>query len=212
MKLISVNVGEPRIVETPRGEILTSIFKQQVEGRRKVVPHNVEGDRQADLSVHGGPSKAVYGYAHDHYDYWTRELPGEKLSFGMFGENLTIDGLFESDIHIGDLVAIGTTRLRVTQPRMPCVKLAIRFNRPDMVKRFWKSGRSGIYFAVEQAGDIGAGDSVTVLVAHPLKVSVTDVIALYRGDSHDKGLYERSMAAPLSGGWKNEIRERWMSS
>jgi len=212
MKLVSVNVGQPRIVETPRGQILTSIFKEPVEGRRKVVQHNVEGDRQADLTVHGGPKKAVYAYPLEHYSYWADQLPQHPLPFGVFGENLTIGGLLESEIHIGDLVEIGTARLRVTQPRMPCAKLAIRFERSDMVRLFWKSGRSGLYFAVEEAGVIGAGDDVRIVELDSSKVSVADVISLYTGESADTELFERFMAAPIGGKWKEGIRERWATS
>lgn len=212
MKLLSLNVAQPSVAETPHGNVLTSIFKRPVEGRRKIVPHNVEGDRQADLTVHGGPKKAVYAYAREHYHYWAEQLPNDKLPFGAFGENLTVEGLTESNIHIGDLVEIGTTRLRVTQPRMPCAKLNIRFDRPDMVKMFWKSGRSGVYFSVEQSGDVGTNDDVHILDADPLKVSIADVIRLYKGESQDQQLFERFMAAPVSGGWKERIHERWNSA
>jgi MOSC domain-containing protein YiiM len=209
MKLISLNVSQPRIVETGRGEVVTSIFKEPVEGRRRIAPHNVDGDRQSDLAVHGGPKKAVYGYAWDHYEYWAEALPETVLSAGMFGENLTVEGLWEDALHIGDVVAIGSARLRVTQPRMPCWKLALRFGRADMVKRFWKSGRSGIYFAVEGTGDSGAGDEVEVLETHPLKVSVADVVRMYQGETGDSELFERIMASPLAGSWREGIREKW---
>ena len=212
MKLVSLNVGQPRLVDTPRGQILTSIFKDPVEGRRKVVPHNVEGDRQSDLTVHGGPKKAVYAYALEHYGYWAEALSDFPLTHGAFGENLTIGGLLESEIHIGDLVEIGTTRLRVTQPRMPCYKLALRFDRPDMVKKFWLSGRSGVYFSVEQAGEIAAGDQVRVIETHPLRVSIADVVGLYKGEHGDQDLFERFMAAPVAGSWKEGIRDRWAAS
>jgi MOSC domain-containing protein YiiM len=209
MKLISLNVGQPRIVNTPRGQVLTSIFKEPVEGPRKVVQHNVEGDRQADLTVHGGPKKAVYAYAFEHYSYWSDALPDHELPCGVFGENLTVEGMLESEIHIGDAVEVGSARLRVTQPRMPCAKLSIRFNRPDMVRLFWKSARSGVYFAVEQAGVICAGDDVRIVERNALKVSVADVISLYTGESVQPELFERFMAAPIGGSWKEGIRERW---
>ena len=210
MKLISLNVGQPRVVETTRGDLLTSIFKEPVEGRRKIVPHNVEGDRQADLTVHGGPKKAVYAYSEEHYAYWADALPHASLPFGAFGENLTVSGLLESEIHIGDVVKIGTAKLRVTQPRMPCVKLAVRFGRADMVKLFWQSNRSGVYFSVEEAGEAGAGDEVSIVERNGLGVSVADVVSLYNGESDDRELYERFLASPLAGSWKQGIRERWM--
>lgn len=209
MKVISLNVGSPRVVETPRGGILTSIFKEPVEGRRQVVPYNIEGDRQADLSVHGGPYKAIYGYSWDHYPYWRKELNEPGLAAGAFGENLTIEGASEEDLHIGDLLGIGTARLRVTQPRMPCYKLNLRFDRADMVKRFWRSRRSGYYFAIETPGDLGAGDDVHLLEAHPLQVSIADVVRMYQGDSNDKDVYQRIVASPLRGSWRQGIQERW---
>jgi len=202
-------VGQPRLIHTPRGDVLTSIFKEPVQGRRQVVRHNVEGDRQADLSVHGGPKKAIYAYAAEHYSYWTKALPQSPVNFGMFGENLTVEGMLETGIHIGDLVEIGTARLRVTQPRMPCFKLALRFDRSDMVKLFWKSGLSGVYFSVEQEGVIEAGDEVRTLEQHAGKVSVADVVKLYKGESSDAELYSRFMAAPVAGSWKEGVRERW---
>jgi MOSC domain-containing protein YiiM len=209
MRLSAVSVGQPRVIQTPRGDVLTSIFKEPVQGRRKVVQHNVEGDRQADLSVHGGPKKAIYAYAADHYSYWAKNLPHIAVNFGMFGENLTVEGLLETAIHIGDLVEIGTARLRVTQPRMPCFKLALRFDRPDMVKLFWKSGLSGVYFSVEQEGVIEAGDELRTVEQHASKVSVADVVTLYKGESSDADLYARFMAAPIAGSWKEGVRERW---
>jgi MOSC domain-containing protein YiiM len=209
MKLISLNVGQPRVVETTHGDLLTSIFKEPVEGRRKIAPHNVEGDRQADLTVHGGPKKAVYAYAQEHYAYWAKTLPDDFLPFGAFGENLTVSGMLEGEIRIGDLVQVGTAKLRVTQPRMPCVKLAVRFGRADMVKLFWQSNRSGVYFSVEEAGEAGAGDEVLMLEADPMQVSVADVVSLYKGENHDADLYHRFIASPLAGGWKEGVRERW---
>lgn len=209
MKLVSLNVGAPRIVETPRGGILTSIFKEPVEGRRAAAPHNIEGDKQADLTVHGGPYKAVYGYSWDHYRYWRNELNDADLGAGAFGENLTVEGLSEEDLHVGDLVEIGTARLRVTQPRMPCYKLALRFDRADMVKRFWKSRMSGFYFSIETPGELGAGDELRVVEVHPLSVSIADVVRMYQGESKDKDLYRRIVASPLRGSWRQGIQERW---
>jgi MOSC domain-containing protein YiiM len=176
-----------------------------------VVQHNVEGDRQADLTVHGGPNKAVYAYAFEHYAYWSQALPNHELPCGAFGENLTVEGLLESEIHIGDAVEIGGARLRVTQPRMPCAKLALRFERPDMVKLFWKSARSGVYFAVEQPGVICAGDDVRIVERDAQNVSVAEVISLYTGEAAQQELYKRFMAAPIGGSWKEGIRERWAS-
>jgi MOSC domain-containing protein YiiM len=208
MKLLSINVGQPRTVETARGPILTSIYKEPVVGARQVVGHNIEGDRQSDLTAHGGPSKAVYAYAWDHYAHWGEVLNEPSLQFGSFGENLTVEGLCEDELCIGDQLDVGTVRLRVTQPRMPCAKLALRFGRSDMVKLFWRSGLSGIYFAVEREGLIAAGDELQIAFRHPLRVSVADVVRLYKQEREDNDLFERVMAAPVSGSWKQEIQER----
>src|SRR5712692_6598330 len=159
-RIISVNVGMPREVRVHNTQVTTSIFKSPVEGRVAVRDNNLTGDQQADLTVHGGPYKAVYLYPAEHYGYWAEQLPGAELPFGMFGENLTTIGLLEESVHIGDRFRIGSAVLEVTQPRMPCYKLGIRFGRADMVKMFWTSGRSGIYFSVVDEGDIGAGDAI----------------------------------------------------
>ncbi len=163
MHIVSVNVGQPKEIALKERKVLTSIYKQPVQGRVAVREHNIEGDRQADLRVHGGPNKAIYAYASEHYPYWANELPGLDLPWGAFGENLTLAGVTESDLFIGDLLRVGNCVLQVTQPRMPCFKLNLRFGRSDMVKRFWKSGFSGIYFAIAAEGDIQAGDGIELL-------------------------------------------------
>src|SRR6266542_4593910 len=157
MKLLSVNVGRPQVVTRNGEPVSTGIFKRPAEGRVMLRTLNLDGDRQADLSVHGGPSKAVYVYPSEHYDYWKQELPEMVLPWGMFGENFTSGGLFESELNIGDKFRVGSAVVMVTEPRMPCYKLGIRFNRPDMIKRFLASGRTGFYFAVLQEGEVGVG-------------------------------------------------------
>src|SRR5262249_3326376 len=146
VKLISVNVGLPREVPWNGRTIATGIFKAPVAGRVAMRTLNLDGDRQADLSVHGGPAKAVYCYPSEHYPLWTHEL-GRELPIGMFGENCTTEGLGEDDVHLGDEFTIGSARVVVTQPRMPCFKLGIRFQSEDIIKRFLASGRSGFYVA-----------------------------------------------------------------
>ncbi len=156
MKVISVNVGLPRNVPYRGRSISTGIFKEPVEGRVKVQRLNVEGDRQADLSVHGGIEKAVYAYPSEHYEFWKGELPEMDLPWGMFGENLTTEGLLEDKVNIGDKLKVGTALFIVTQPRMPCYKLGIKFGRNDIIKRFLKSGRTGFYFSVLDEGEVSA--------------------------------------------------------
>ena len=209
MQILSVNVGRPRQVETNIGPVLTSIFKFPVDGPVKVRAHNLEGDQQADLTVHGGPWKAVYLYPSEHYPRWGGELPGMDLPYGAFGENLTTEGLSEEQAHIGDQFRVGSAILQVTQPRMPCFKLALRFGRADMVKRFWKSGRSGIYFSIVQDGELKRGDSIEQVNRDPEQVSVADVVRLFKHETQDEDLLLRALRTPLHGSWKQDIQERW---
>jgi MOSC domain-containing protein YiiM len=172
MQVISVNVGLPRNVEW-RGKIVqTSIFKEPVAGTLRVGRLNIEGDQQSDLTVHGGAGKAVYVYPSEHYAFWRQELPDAELPWGAFGENLTTTGLSEQDVHIGDRFGIGSAEFVVTQPRMPCFKLTIRFGRADMIKRFYRSGRSGFYLAVTKEGEIAAGDAVFVISRDPDAITI----------------------------------------
>lgn len=179
MEITSVNVGMPRRIEWQGRVVETGIFKEPVSGRVRVNRFNLEGDRQADLTVHGGAEKAVYVYPAEHYPFWRGELPELEFPRGAFGENLTTSGLTESTVHIGDRLGIGSAEFVVTQPRMPCYKLGVRFGRPDMPKRFMRSGRTGFYLAVTREGDVGAGDAIAVLQRHPEAVSVADVASMY---------------------------------
>jgi MOSC domain-containing protein YiiM len=209
MTVVSVNVGAPQKVRGLDGKVvLTSIFKSPVEGRVAVRNYNIEGDKQADLRVHGGPYKAIYCYPEEHYSYWQRELPETQLVPGNFGENLTTRGLLESDVYIGDRFRVGTALLQVTQPRMPCFKLGIRFGRADMVKLFWRSERAGIYFSIVEEGDVAAGDPIQQVSADSNGITIANVVALYTGKTNSPDLVERALRAPLFGSWKNGIRER----
>jgi MOSC domain-containing protein YiiM len=206
IRVLSLNVGGPRQVNTRAGIVLTSIFKVPVEGKVRLVEHNLAGDRQSDLRVHGGPCKAVYLYPFEHYAYWKQELPDADLPYGAFGENLTTEGVTEDALHIGDRVRIGSAVLQVTQPRMPCYKLALRFGRADMVKRFWASGRSGIYFSIVEEGELASGDRIEVVATDPHRVSVRDVVRLFKREVQDDELLERVLKVPLYGSWKRDIQ------
>jgi len=193
-RVVSVNVGLPRTVHWKGREVTTAIFKQPVEGRIRVRRVNLDGDRQGDLSVHGGPAKAVYAYPLEHYAYWQEQL-GEELQRGAFGENLTVAGLpLERETAIGDRFRIGTAELVVTQPRLPCYKLGLRFGREDMVKRFLASGRTGYYFAVEAEGDVGAGDRVERVARDPARMAVSEVTRVFASDRDDLATMERLVA------------------
>ena len=199
MNLVSVNVGLPREVEWGGKRVTTGIFKSAVEGPTKVHTLNLEGDGQADLTVHGGPSKAVYVYPSEHYEFWRSELAGVALPWGVFGENLSTAGLVEDDVQIGDEFRIGTVRVRATEPRLPCFKLAVRFERPDIVKRFLQSQRTGFYFAVLQEGRMQAGDSVVREETAPDSVSIADVVRLYTTDRGNEDLLRRVVSLEALG-------------
>lgn len=209
MKILSISVGRPREVDWRGKAVQTSIFKTPVPGRVRVARLNIQGDEQSDLSVHGGPDKAVYAYPAEHYAFWKRELPEMDFPWGAFGENLTTEGLLESEVHIGDRFKAGSAEFVVTQPRMPCFKLGIRFGRPDMVKRFLRSGRTGFYLAVLQEGEVGAGDPLERGGGDGKRVSVADIVGLYDRDAADQGLLRRaSELAALPESWREYFRER----
>ncbi|MBW4674261.1 MAG: MOSC domain-containing protein [Desmonostoc geniculatum HA4340-LM1] len=195
MKLISVCVGLPREVSWKRKSVTTSIFKQPVNGRVMLRSLNLDGDRQADLTVHGGAEKAVYAYPMEHYAYWRQELPDEDLPWGAFGENLTIEGLSETEVNIGDRFRIGSAVVMVTQPRFPCFKLNLKFGRDDMVKRFLNSRLSGIYFSVVQEGEIGVGDEIELVSRDENNVTVADIVQIYVREA-DENLVRRAVQVP----------------
>jgi len=209
VRIVSVNAGLPRQVEWRGKAVTTSIFKTPVAGRVPVARLNIAGDRQSDLSVHGGADKAIYAYPSEHYEFWRNELPGTDLPYAAFGENLTTEGLREEGVHIGDRFRAGSAEFMVTQPRMPCFKLGIRFNRPDIVKRFLRSGRTGFYLAVLREGEIGAGDSIEPVALDDSQITVADVVALYAADDANQDLLRRaSESAALPESWREYFRER----
>jgi MOSC domain-containing protein YiiM len=176
MKVLSVNVGLPRIVEYRGEPVATGIYKEPVGGRVTVNEFNLADDAQADLRVHGGYAKAVYVYPSEHYEFWRKELPDADLPFGIFGENLTTHGLTETSVNVGDRFRIGTAEFIVTQPRQPCFKLGIRFGRADIIKRFAKSGRSGFYLAIEKTGELGAVDAIEFLSREAHQPSIFEIV------------------------------------
>ncbi|MBD2729006.1 MOSC domain-containing protein [Nostoc sp. FACHB-892] len=209
MKLISVNVGFPREVTWKGKTVSTGIFKEPVSDRLMVRSLNLEGDGQADLTVHGGADKAVYVYPFEHYDYWRGELPDTELSLGIFGENFTTTGLREEEVNIGDHFQIGTVKLMVTQPRLPCYKLGIRFGRPDMVKRFLASRRTGFYFRVLQEGEVGAGDILELVSRDDNNVTVADITQLYvRAEDNPELLHRAAQLEALPESWRDYFQQQ----
>ena len=208
MQLVSVNVGLPREVASHGRVVRTSIWKDPVEGLVHVSSLNLDGDKQSDLSVHGGPDKAVYAYPCEHYEYWRRELQATDLAWGTFGENLTTEGLLESDIRIGDRIRVGSAEFLVTQPRMPCFKLGIRFGRDDMVKRFLRSGRPGFYLAVVREGEVARGNLIEFVGRDEHGVTVADIASLYTRDRDNEDLLRRAVDVPaLPESWKEYFRK-----
>jgi MOSC domain-containing protein YiiM len=209
MRVLSVNVGLPREVEWRNEVVATAIHKAPVAGPVEVRRLNLVGDRQADLSVHGGPDKAVYVYTSEHYAFWRDELPAVALPWGAFGENLTVEGLSETELRVGDELRIGTAEFIVTQPRLPCYKLNVRFQRPDMVKRFLRSGRTGFYLAVLREGHIAAGDTVAVIPTDRSAIGVTEVVTLYTKKGANGELLQRALAtAALPDSWRDYFQAR----
>jgi MOSC domain-containing protein YiiM len=213
MKVVSLSVGLPREVEWDGHTVLTSIFKAPVDGRLQVTALNLEGDKQSDLTVHGGVEKAVYAYPSEHYAYWRNELPDTELNWAMFGENLTTEGLIEADVRIGDRFRVGSAEFVVTQPRLPCFKLGIRFGRKDMLKRMLKSGRTGFYFAVTREGEVGAGDAIERISRAADDLTISDIVNLYTVDAENQDLMRRATRSSiLPEGWKNYFRKRLRQS
>jgi MOSC domain-containing protein YiiM len=208
-KLISLQVGLPRTITRDGEEVSTGIFKSPVEKRVRMRHLNLEGDRQADLTVHGGQNKAVYAYPSEHYPFWKKKLPGVDLPWGSFGENLTTSGLLENEVCIGDRFTIGTAEVVVTQPRLPCFKLNLKFGRDDMVNRFLASHYTGFYFRVLREGEVGAGDEIVQVHRDENRVSVLDILRLYLNESRSSELRQRALRVEyLSPSWRKEFSEQ----
>jgi MOSC domain-containing protein YiiM len=194
VEVISLNVARPRLVMYKGASVSTGIFKQPVPGRVALRALNLDGDRQADLSVHGGVYKAVYAYPSEHYAYWRQELPEMDLQWGMFGENFTTTGLGEDELHVGDRFRIGSATVMVRQPRMPCYKLAVKFQMDDILDRFLVSGLSGFYFSVEQEGEVGVGDSFDLLSRNHDGVTIAEMNRLFVRERYNRDLLEKAIA------------------
>jgi MOSC domain-containing protein YiiM len=179
--LVSIAVGTPTEVRWNDEIVLTSIFKTAVTGRVWVGTINIAGDDQSDRTVHGGLEKAVYAYPSEHYPAWQKELGTATLPWASFGENLTTRGLRESVVRIGDRYRVGSAEFIVSQPRLPCYKLEIKFGRSDMVRRFMSVDRSGFYLAVEQEGEIGAGDAIELIEQDARDLTVAEAYRLKLG-------------------------------
>lgn len=206
MQVLSIHAGQPQTVEWRGYVVTTSIFKQPVTQRVAVGKLNIQGDRQSDLSVHGGPDKAVYIYPSIHYPFWRTQYPDLTIAYGMLGENLTVDGLREDNTYIGDTFRIGTAEFTVTQPRLPCFKLAVRFGKPDVLQRMLHSGQTGFYVKVAREGEIGPGDSIEWLSRDEHKVSVWELVSLFRSGGKDQTIIQRALQVEaLPASWRKDL-------
>jgi MOSC domain-containing protein YiiM len=206
LKLLSLNVGLPRQVRFQDGIVTTGIFKEPIRGRIRLRKLNLDGDRQADLTVHGGVDKAVYAYPGEHYSYWREELPGKLLPWGMFGENFTTEGMFEETVNIGDQFMVGTAKLVATQPRMPCYKLGVKFGNMDIIKRFLASGLTGVYFKVVKEGELEQGDEIKLIKKDKNNVTVKDIVRLYTVNKDDVQTIQRAIKIKdLPKGWRSHF-------
>jgi MOSC domain-containing protein YiiM len=209
VRLISLNVGRPRLVVYNGKTINTGIFKQPISVPVQLRSLNLDGDRQADLSVHGGIFKAVYAYPSEHYPFWRQEMPGADLPWGTFGENFTTSGLSEDELHVGDRLQIGSSIVMVRQPRTPCYKLAAKFQRDDMIERFLLSGRSGFYFSVEQEGSVAAEDAFQLLTRNPDGITISEMNRLFVREKYNQDLLRKAVhTAALPENWREYFAER----
>ena len=207
-KLVSLQVGTPRAVQVDGGEVATAIFKSSVDKRIALHWLNLDGDKQADLSVHGGRDKTVYVYPSEHYSFWKKELPDADLSRGAFGENFTTAGLLEDEVFLGDRFTIGTAKVVVTQPRLPCFKLNLKFDRHDMAKRFLASHRSGFYLRVLREGEVAAGDPIIRVHQDQNRVSISDAMRIYLHEPDLDEIRQRALQVKyLSDSWRQRFSE-----
>lgn len=208
MKLLSVNVSQPKEVLHSGKRIKTGIFKEPVSGRTMMRRLNIDGDGQGDLSVHGGIHKAVYVYPTEHYGYWKRELRRDDLTYGKFGENLTVEGLLEEAVHIGDVFRIGEALVEVSQPRVPCFKLGIKMNDPQIVKPFLESKRVGFYVRVLEEGEVGAGDAIERTKVGEGQMTVKEIVHLRHLDNTDVVAAKKAANLPaLTPSWRDTFDE-----
>lgn len=213
MKIISLNVGRPRLLSWKGSTFSTGIFKEPVAGRVRLRQTNFDGDRQADLAVHGGPEKAVYAYPWEHYSYWTGLLSRENLAWGSFGENLTTEGLLETNVSVGDQFRIGSATVMVRSPRTPCFKLAAKFDRDAILKEFLKSGYSGYYFSVVEEGDVGPGDEFELVASETATLTIAEVNRLYVSSATDFDLLRRAtQVKSLPEGWRAHLQAKLVAA
>ncbi|MYF98126.1 MOSC domain-containing protein [Candidatus Poribacteria bacterium] len=207
MKLISINVSQPKPIEYNGKIVHTGIFKEPVSGTVMLRENNIDGDGQGDLKAHGGTYKAIYGYPIEHYSHWKQQLNRDDLSYGQFGENLTVEGMLEKEVHIGDVFRIGSdVQLQITQPRVPCFKLGYKMGMPEFPKQFLESRLVGFYFRVLSEGEITVGDTISRIEVASESMSITEILSLryFDTNNHEKIAKARKLPA-LSPSWKKDF-------
>lgn len=208
MKLLSVNVSRPQEVFYDGKIITTGIFKEPVSRRVRLRSLNLDGDDQADRSVHGGIHKAVYVYSIENYDYWQRKLGRDGFSYGQFGENFTVEGMPEDQVYLGDIYRVGEALVEVTQPRAPCFKLGLKMGLPHFPKMFLASERSGFYLRVLQEGEVGAGDVIERIKIEPERMTVREIHHLLFFDRQNVAAARRALRiSALAPGWRGSFEE-----
>lgn len=209
MKLLSVNVSLPEEVPHERKTVYTGISKKPVDGRVMLRTMNLDGDGQADLDNHGGIYQAAYVYSVENYDHWRHELGRDDLAFGQFGENFTVEGMAEDDVHIGDVFRVGDALVEVAQPRTPCFKLGIKMGMPRFPKTFLASGRVGFYLRVLKEGEVGAGDAFERVEECPEGISVRQMSRLLFFEPENlEGAKRALRIRALSPGWRSSFEDR----
>ncbi len=212
MEVISLNIGLPREIEFEGKKIITSIYKEPVFERVNLEKINLEGDKQADLSVHGGIFKAIYSYPIEYYEFWKKKYPNKIFSIGFFGENLTTKGLFEYEVNVGDKFKIGTAQIVATQPRLPCYKLGARAGTMEIIKQFLDSEKTGIYFKVVKSGQIGSGDQIQLIAKDPNNITIQDIVRLYKNKASQEIMERAIKLHHLPQKWKSQFVEKLHSS
>lgn len=196
MQLLSVNTGLPALVEIHGNQVNTGIYKTPQPGKVWLGHTNLQGDGQADLTVHGGEFQAAYSYPVEHYAYWQQVLDRQVLPYGTFGENFTVSGLLEDEVYIGDQFTIGEAIIEATMPRIPCFKFGHKIGRPDILPAFLASGRSGFYHKVVQAGYVQAGDRITRITHHPDSITIRQALGLQKLDEGTRETLAHALTLP----------------
>jgi len=207
VKLLSLNISLPKTVSINGRTYKTGIYKTAVSGPRRLARHNLTGDGQGDMKNHGGEYQAVYCYPHEHYAYWANQLARADFQFGQFGENFTLEGLLEREVCVGDVFQVGGALVQVTQPRVPCYKLADKLGIPGFDKTFLRANRSGFYLRVLEAGLVEAGASIELVSNGPIGMTVAEVNAALYLDKSAAAAERALRIDALSPGWKRSFEK-----